>query len=510
VSRPRRNLATIATIRMSKFLFVTNRPDRWAPGIPEATVVSARQYLTEPQFATMRGVRVINLCRSLAYQTNGYYVSLLAEARGHKPLPRITTIQDVKSFSIMRSASGNLDELANKTLAHHTETECELAVYFSRGVHKHYDQLCRQIFNTFPAPLLRASFRKDDEDGWELRNVSNIAIQDVPGEHLPALFERAREFVRRDTAPPRPKSSSRYDLAILWDKNDRNSASNEKAIQRFVRAADKLDIDAEIIDRDDFGRIGEFDALFIRSTTAVNNHTFRFARVAEAEGLVVMDDPTSIIRCSNKVYLAELFKHLDIPTPRSLVVHRDNIDTAPLELGLPIILKQPDSAFSLGVKKAETAEEYRILINQLLDKSDLVIAQQYLPTEFDWRIGILDRRPLYACKYHMAHGHWQIYNPAANATSEKLSARASGRHETLPVELAPRQVVRAALKAANAIGSGFYGVDVKFVNNKPYVVEVNDNPSIDAGVEDTVLRETLYERVMEHFLRRLEQVSDGD
>jgi glutathione synthase/RimK-type ligase-like ATP-grasp enzyme len=489
---------------MSKFLFVINRLEHWTPDIPQAQVVTARQYLTDPKFATLNGVRVINLCRSLAYQTNGYYVSLIAEARGHKPLPRITTIQDVKSASIIRSASTELDELAGKTLSHLNEKNFELAIYFSRGVHKHYDQLCRQIFNTFPAPLLRANFRKDDEDGWELRNVSTISMGEVPGEHIPALYDRASEFVQRGTTPARPKPAGRYDLAILWDKEEQNSASNERAIQRFIRAADKLSIDTEIIDRDDFGRIGEFDALFIRATTAVNNYTFRFARVAESEGLVVMDDAASIIRCSNKVYLAELFEHYDIPTPRTMLVHRDNVDATLETLGLPIILKQPDSAFSVGVVKATSREEYLRLVNELLDKSDLVIAQQYLPTDFDWRIGILDGKPLYACKYYMARGHWQIYNPG-----ESAPAKNSGRHETLPVEMAPRAVVRVALKAANAIGRGIYGVDIKVVGGKPYVVEVNDNPSIDAGVEDMVLRETLYDRVMEFFLKHLERITDG-
>ena len=52
----------------------------------------------------------------------------------------------------------------------------------------------------------------------------------------------------------------------------------------------------------------EFDALFIRETTSVNHHTYRFASRAAAEGLVVIDDPTSIVRCSNKVYQAELFQ----------------------------------------------------------------------------------------------------------------------------------------------------------------------------------------------------------
>ena len=29
-------------------------------------------------------------------------------------------------------------------------------------------------------------------------------------------------------------------------------------------------------------------------------------------------------------------------------------------------------------------------------------AQEYLATDFDWRVGVLDRRPLFACKYFMA------------------------------------------------------------------------------------------------------------
>jgi glutathione synthase/RimK-type ligase-like ATP-grasp enzyme len=36
------------------------------------------------------------------------------------------------------------------------------------------------------------------------------------------------------------------------------------------------------------------------------------------------------------------------------------------------------------------------------------------------------------------------------------------------------------------------------------VIEVNDNPNIDAGVEDAWLGEDLYRQVMLEFLRRLE------
>jgi glutathione synthase/RimK-type ligase-like ATP-grasp enzyme len=180
-------------------------------------------------------------------------------------------------------------------------------------------------------------------------------------------------------------------------------------------------------------------------------------------------------------------------------VHKDNVDRIIPELGLPCVLKQPDSAFSQGVIKVENEAMLQQEVSRLLDKTDMMIAQEFISTPFDWRIGILDKRPLYACKYFMARRHWQIINRNGEGESN------FGRVETMPVELAPRQVVRTALKAANLIGDGFYGVDLKQVGRQCYVIEVNDNPSIDAGFEDTVLKDEIYLRIMEVFLRRIEQ-----
>jgi glutathione synthase/RimK-type ligase-like ATP-grasp enzyme len=52
-------------------------------------------------------------------------------------------------------------------------------------------------------------------------------------------------------------------------------------------------------------------------------------------------------------------------------------------------------------------------------------------------------------------------------------------------------------------------VDIKQSGDRFYVIEVNDNPSIDAGVEDSVLRDELYRRVMAVFLARIEQRKAG-
>lgn len=488
---------------MNHILFVVDNPERWKFDVPGVTVVSARQYLTDPQFLRMRSCRVYNLSRHYRYQSGGYYVSLLAEARGHRPLPRITTIQDLKTSSIFRAISSELDELIQKSFAPLHSDEFTLSIYFSRNVAKRYERLARQLFNLFPAPLLRAAFERNKEKRWELVGISLLAASGIPAEHQELAVEFAREYFSRGNLQVRRRTQPRFSMAILADPGDPTPPSDDKALQRFIKAAENQSIAAELITRDDYGHIAEFDALFIRNTTVVNNYTFRFSRRAQSEGLVVIDDPDSIIRCANKVFLAETFERHKINAPKTIIVHKDNKNLVLLQLGLPCILKQPDSSFSQGVLKVKTKEEYEVAIQQLLDKSDMIIAQEFVPTEFDWRIGIIDRKPLYACRYYMARGHWQIYNHS------KKGNESYGRADTVALNEVPEVVVHTALKAANAIGDGLYGVDLKMINGKAYVIEVNDNPSIEAGIEDEVIKDELYNTIMDVFRRRLERRGDS-
>lgn len=487
---------------MSQILCVVDDPEQWPLDLPEVSVVPARSYLTDPRYSTLRHCRVYNLCRSYRYQSGGYYVSLLAEARGHKPLPRIATTQDLKFQSLARAFSGDLEDLVQESLAHLSGKRFELSIYFSRNISARYDRLARAFFNLFPVPLLRVQFARREEE-WEIRSMGVVSTNEIPDAHWPMVLQLAREYFSRPGALPERPTPSRYHMAILREPGNPKSPSDDRAIERFIEAAERLKMSVELIDKDDYGRVAEFDALFIRATTAVNHHTYRFARRAEAEGLVVIDDTESIAKCTNKVFLAELLARYRIPTPKTCILHRDNIDPVRLELGLPIILKQPDSSFSQGVIKVETEVEYRARVEELLEMSDLLIAQEFVATDFDWRIGIIDRRPLYACKYFMARNHWQIYNNAASGDDHL------GDFETLPIELAPQRVVQTALRAANLIGNGFYGVDLKMVGGQCRVIEINDNPSVDAGVEDKLLRRTLYDRVMEVFLKRLESQREG-
>jgi glutathione synthase/RimK-type ligase-like ATP-grasp enzyme len=485
-------------------IVVVNDPKEWAFPQEGVEVVAARTYLTHPSFSTLDKVRVINLCRSLRYQKLGYYVSLLADVRGHKPLPSIGAIQNMKSQAVAAIAGSDLQNLIDQSLNSITSDEFVLSVYFGHNVAQRHDRLAGALFRMFPCPYLQAKFaRSEKPNRWRLWDVSPMALDDIPEPHMEFARETTKEYLKKAYVRAPKRSTRPYDLAILVDPDAEEKPSNSRALKRFARAGQQVGFNVEFIQQEDYGRLAEFDALFIRETTNVNHHTFRFACRAEALGLVVIDDPTSILRCSNKVFLAEMAEQHDMLVPNTMIVHRGNVDMVADRLGLPLVLKQPDSAFSAGVRKASDQAELDDIVEEMLKKSDLVIAQSFVPTEFDWRIGILDGHPLYACRYYMAEGHWQILKRDGRGHAD------FGRAETMAVEMAPTRVVKLALKAANAVGKGLYGVDLKEVGGKVYLIEVNDNPNIDAGFEDWILGDELYLRVMRTFAARVAMRHSG-
>ena len=478
-------------------ILVLNNAAEWHLDTPHTEIILPRTYLLDPRYTDVQNARVFNLCRSYRYQSLGYYISLLAEARGHKVIPSIQTIQDFKSQALFKIISEDFDSLIQKSLHSLKSHEFVLSIYFGKNMAQRYEQLSRRLYNAFQAPLIRSFFKYHaEEEKWFLDHIEPIGLKAVPETHIPFLQSCAREYFARKHRTPRKKTEPLLDLAILVDRTEPEPPSDKRALKKFIAAAESLNVYAELIDRNDYSRLAEFDALFIRSTTAVNHFTYRFSRRAEAEGLTVIDDPKSILTCTNKVYLSELLRRAQIPTPRTTIVHPHNKKEVCKNITFPCVLKKPDSSFSQGVIKVNSPEEFFATVEELFDSSDLTVAQEFLPTAFDWRIVILDRKPLFACQYFMVKGHWQIYH--WNGTTEPHY----GNARCIPLKKVPPHVLDTSLRAANLIGDGLYGVDLKEINDTAIVIEINDNPSIEAGVEDALLSDVLYRKIIRSFIRR--------
>ncbi|WP_126455076.1 RimK family protein [Sulfuriflexus mobilis] len=464
-------------------------------------LVHVDDYLTGQEYFNLKGTQVINLCRSSRYQSVGYYTSLLAEARRHRIIPSVKTMMDLSSKAMYSLEAVNLDEVVQKSFRRHRkdsiESLFEMEVFFGQCRYPELSELARQIFETFPYPLLQVTFRRHKE--WHLVAIKPVRVDKLDSDNREFFAGALAGYLQRRWRSPRTRSVARYDLAVLHNPDDPMPPSDTRALNQFIKAGRALGIDVELIERSDYARLAEYDALFIRDTTRINHYTYRFAKKAESEGMVVIDDPQSILRCTNKVFLAELLRANRVPTPRTVIVGKGDINAAEVAIGYPMVLKVPDGSFSLGVYKAETPEQLQEYTARLFKTSELILAQEYLYTEFDWRIGVLNCEPIYASQYFMSKKHWQIvrYGDGGEVST--------GGWKTWAVADAPGEVMATALKAANLIGDGFYGVDLKQTDNGVYVIEVNDNPSIEAGVEDKILKEELYRCIMQEFIRRLDK-----
>lgn len=465
----------------------------------DATIVDVDDYLTSPDYFKLKNAQVINLCKDYSYLSVGYYCSLLAEARRHRAIPSVKTMLDLSSKAMYSLDTGYLDELIQKSFTRYTglqERKFEMDVHFGICQYEPLTSLARQLFETFPCPSMRISFQRDKK--WHIARIKPLSIQRLGQEQAQQFNEALAGYIKKRWRGARRNKPVRYDLAILHNPQDPMPPSDKQALQAFIKAGRKLGIEVDLIEKSDYAALAEYDALFIRDTTQINHYTYRFAKKAESEGMVVIDDPTSILRCTNKVYLAELLRNHRVPIPKTVIVGKNDLQAAIAAIGFPMVLKVPDGSFSQGVFKAEDVQQFNDITSRLFQSSELILAQEYIYTDFDWRIGVLNKKPIYASQYFMSKKHWQIVHYGSDGKFTQ------GAFKTLAVAEAPADVVSEALKAANLIGDGLYGVDVKQNEQGARIIEVNDNPSIESGVEDAVIKDELYQMIMAEFLRRLE------
>ncbi|MBH0018890.1 MULTISPECIES: RimK family protein [unclassified Pseudoalteromonas] len=443
-------------------------------------VITFNTYLRDYPKQNEPKTRIINLCDSSQYLSKGYYCSLLAEARKHQVLPSVKTINALRSGQAPMLNVGQIDG----------------TLYFGNALNDLQSKAAKSVFKQYPAPILFV-----DEQGL----LQQGSLSSLNEQQYSDFVAKLDNFTKTQWRIGSVQRRFRWDMAILVDHNEKVPPSDKDAIARFIKAAAKHGINAQALSFDEIDNIAQFDALFIRQTTAIDHPTYRLASKAQSLGLVVIDDAESILRCCNKVYLHDAFNYQKVPSLKTVVVAdqaNETLEQLEEAFTYPLVLKMPEGSFSKGVFKVSNRDELAAKLTELFEFSALVLAQEYMYTEYDWRVGVLNGRAIYACRYLMARNHWQIYNHDAKRFF-------SGGFETLPTFELPKAVLDAALKACKTVGRGLYGVDVKEHQGKAYVLEVNDNPSIDHKVEDGYLGDELYMIIMDEFKQRLEARGRG-
>ncbi|HWK47693.1 MAG TPA: RimK family protein [Stellaceae bacterium] len=482
-------------------IIVEKRKDfRWPD--PDGQVVTMDDYVNGDVARFNWRRKIVNLCRSYDYLGTGYYCSLLAEARAQTVTPDIETILDLRARHGITDRAASLNHLLTPLdpLSRSIES-LTLHLFFGQVEDAALKDFARRAFETFRYPLLEIELGRDEAGAWRVSGVRPFDLREIPADR-DALFIAALEaFTSRPFRPLHRPRPPRFDLAILHDPKDPLPPSSSATLQRIADIANDMEIGVELIEKRDLARLTQFDALFIRETTAVPHHTFRFAKRAEQAGMPVIDDPTSIMRCTNKVFLAELLSGHGISAPATKLVTRRTVAAVAEQLSAPVVVKIPDGSFSRGVERAETRAEFERVTAELLKHSEIILLQEFIYTPFDWRIGVLAGEPLFAARYFMCDAHWQILKHGPDGSHTE------GRTEAVAIEAVPPAVLELALAATRLIGNGLYGVDLKETKDGVFVIEVNDNPNLDVGLEDRVLGEALYRRILNTFADRVEQRS---
>ena len=463
-------------------------------------VITTSEYLARPKLFPSTGrPKIINLSRSYAYQSKGYYASLLAEARGHRILPTVETLLELREPKLYEQALPDLQAALNAAARKARASESEpFDLLFGFGVTRdvRFEAFGRLLFDWYRCPALEVSIAPGEV--WRIERLRARPHVKLGPEDAAFFREALHRRTTRDWRSPRERAPAKYSLAVLHDPQEKTPPSSPETLRYFQKFAERQSVEVSLLTRRQLAELAEYDGLFIRATTSIDDYTYRFAQRARQEGMPVIDDPASMIRCTNKVYLNELMQARGVPVPRTLMLAEEgDLARAQASLGFPMVVKIPDGSFSRGVHKVEDAGALKSLTQKLFEDTDLLIAQEFLPTDFDWRVGVLEGEVLFVCQYRMARGHWQIIKHEADGMKE-------GGFRTLAPPEAPAPVIAAALAAARAIGQGLYGVDLKQIGERVVVIEVNDNPNLEHGVEDAVAREELWSRLLGWFIKRID------
>ena len=188
----------------------------------------------------------------------------------------------------------------------------------------------------------------------------------------------------------------------------------------------------------------------------------------QQQGIPVFNAPDVIERCDNKAKQYIALAAAGVKMPKTIVapkiypnfsIEESGYTERVIEtLGLPLVLKEAHGSFGMKVYLLHTAEEVKNKVAQLSGID--FIFQEYIASSFgrDVRVNVVGGKVV-AAMYRESKTDFR-----ANITNGGTAYK---------IELTPEQI-DLALKAANALGAEYAGVDLLFdEHDLPLVCEVN-------------------------------------
>ena len=217
----------------------------------------------------------------------------------------------------------------------------------------------------------------------------------------------------------------------------------------------------------------------------------------ESQGIKLFNNGMTIILSDNKIMMYQVLAEKGIRIPRTFAAPKtfegvgytktDFIDITEKELGYPLVVKEAYGSFGEQVYLAHNREELDQLLKDKIGYKDFLM-QEYIESSKgrDVRVNVVGGKAIVSMLRE---------NP--NDFRSNISSGGKGRKYD-----PPKKFIDLAIKATNAIGMDFAGVDILFgPNDEPILCEVNSNPQFGSTYKYTGVN--LADAIAEHILKKL-------
>ena len=259
------------------------------------------------------------------------------------------------------------------------------------------------------------------------------------------------------------------------------------------RAAKKRGIELEIKTSDSLtGIVGERICEAPLDLVLFWDKDIHLAHRLEAEGVRLYNCARAIEICDSKA-LTALALAGKVKTPRTIIAPKtfeglgytkcEFVENATRVLGLPMIIKEAYGSFGAQVYLAKTLDEAKDIVSSLGYKE--FIMQEFIKESKgrDVRVNVVGSRVVSAMERY-------------NENDFRSNITKGGSMRKIAIT---KDIEDAAIKAAEAIGLDFAGVDILFGNDSPIVCEVNSNPHFKSSLECTGI--DMSEEIMDYIMR---------
>src|SRR6202008_2201323 len=192
---------------MTGWVILVDQPKDLPNARPPPKVTTTSAYLARPRLFDMGRPKLVNLARSYNYQSKGYYASLLAEARGHRVVPSVETMLELREAKLYEHALPELEDELNRCARRADfQLEGELKLLFCFGIARdaRFESFGLLLFDWFRCPALEVIV--DPGEGLSIERIRPRNINRLANGEGDFLREALHQHTRREWRDPKART----------------------------------------------------------------------------------------------------------------------------------------------------------------------------------------------------------------------------------------------------------------------------------------------------------------